>query len=216
MLPDVAVTEAAVQVVARALGVAMVMPAGSVSVRIDESVAAVALLLPSVSVRVEVAPEVIEVGAKALASVGAAALTVSVALAALALLPSLVASAPAARVLVAVPGVLEVTETAIVQPPAGIGAPLAYTTEVLPGVAVTEAAVQVVDRPFGDATVMPAGSASVSAEERAAAVALLLPSVSVRVEVPPEVMVVGLKALVRLGAAALIVSAAEAALALLP
>jgi hypothetical protein len=119
------VTDAAVQVVASPFGLAMVMPAGSVSVITDESVAAVALLLPSVSVSVEVAPEAMLVGLNDLAIVGAAALTVSVALAAAALLPWLVWSAPAARVFVATPGVAEVTVTEIEQPPAGRVAPLA-------------------------------------------------------------------------------------------
>ena len=101
------------------------MPAGRVSVSVAVSVAALALLLPSVRFSVEVAPEAIDPGAKDLASVGAAGLTVRLALDAAALLPALVCRAPAAMVLIAAPGVLEVTETAIEQPPAGMVAPLA-------------------------------------------------------------------------------------------
>jgi hypothetical protein len=114
-----------VQVVERPFGLAMVNPAGSVSLRAAVSVAAVALVFAKLRVSVEVPPDAMVVGAKDLATVGAAALTVSVALAAVALLPWLVASAPTAIVLVEVPGVVEVTFTAIVQPPEGSVAPLA-------------------------------------------------------------------------------------------
>ncbi len=89
------------------------------------SVAAVELLFESVSVNVLVAPEAIVAGLKLLAMVGAAAVTVSVALAALGLLPRFVARAPAGILLVCAPGVFEVTATEIVQPPAGSVAPLA-------------------------------------------------------------------------------------------
>ncbi len=117
-------TDAAVQVVESALGVATVMPAGSVSVSTELKVVAVVLLFRSAMVSVEVPPEVIEVGAKLLVSEGAAAVTVSAAEAALAG-PKLVLSTPAAILSVATPGVLEVTVTEIVQPPAGKTAPLA-------------------------------------------------------------------------------------------
>src|SRR5208282_749408 len=101
------------------------MPAGKVSASPAVSVAAVGLTLPSVRVNVEVPPDAMVAGANALVIVGASGLTVRVALAAPALLPSLVCKAPAATVLVAAPMVLDVTDTEIVQPPEGIEAPFA-------------------------------------------------------------------------------------------
>ena len=120
-----AVTEAAVHVVDSAFGVATVSPAGSESVNAAVRFVAALLPLPRLSVSVEVVPEAIEVGAKDLLIVGAAALTVRLALAGAALLPCPVARAPAARVLVAAPGVIDVTATLMLQPPAGRVAPLA-------------------------------------------------------------------------------------------
>ena|SRR5208282_6633575 len=123
--PAVAVTDAAVHVPPITDGVATVIPAGNVSVSTALNVAAVALLLPNVSVSVDVPPLVIVLGLKPFPIVGAVAVTFSEAVAGVPLLPSLLCSAPAGIVLTAVPGVFDVTPTVIVQPPAGIVAPLA-------------------------------------------------------------------------------------------
>src|SRR5204863_293297 len=83
-----------------AFGVAAITtPAGSVSVSVAVSAAADVLLLVSVIVSVDVPPAAIVAGAKALATVGAAAFTVRFALAAAALLPLPVCRALAAIVL---------------------------------------------------------------------------------------------------------------------
>ena|SRR5271163_1012805 len=123
--PAVAVTDAAVHVPPITDGVATVIPAGNVSVNTALSVAAVALLLPNVSVSVDVPPLATVLGVKLLPSVGAAASTVREAVTVTGLLPRLVCSAPAGILLTAVPGVFDVTSAVIVQPPAGIVAPLA-------------------------------------------------------------------------------------------
>ena len=105
---------------------ASVMPLGSVSTSAALSVAAVALLLVRVIVSTLVPPALIVAGAKALATVGALAFTVSVAVAGAALLPLFVCKAPAAIVFAAAPGVLLVTFAVIVQVPGvppGIVAP---------------------------------------------------------------------------------------------
>ena len=118
-------------------------------------------------------------------------------------------------VLTAPPGVFEVTSTVIVQPPAGMVAPLAYVIVPEPGPAVTVPA-QVPPILGVVATVIPAGRVSVNTAESVAAVALVLPSDMVRVEVLPEVILVGLKALLIVGAVAVTVRVSEAGAALLP
>ena len=107
------------------------------------------------------------------------------------LLPNPVCRAFAAMLFVAVPGVEEVTFTVIVQPPAGMTAPLEYVIEPLPGAAVTATVLQVPPIAGTLATVMPDGRKSVNAAESVVAAALLFPSVIVRVLVPPDVIAVG-------------------------
>jgi hypothetical protein len=91
---------APLQVLAAFGTAAIVTPAGKVSVSAAERLAADVLALVSVIVRVDVPPAAIGLGEKPFASVGAAVFTVRLALAAAALLPWLVCSAPAAMVLV--------------------------------------------------------------------------------------------------------------------
>src|SRR4051812_17519847 len=92
-------------------------------------------------------------------------------------------------VLVAVPGVLEVTFTITVQPPEGIVVPLGMTKLPAPEDAVTP--VHVPPSPVGLAIVIPAGNVSVKALVRVSAEAFVLPSVTVRPIVPPEAMAPG-------------------------
>ena len=196
---------------------ASVTPAGSVSTSAALSVAAVALLLVSVMVRILVPPAAIDAGANALVTVGTLAVTVKLAVAAAALLPLLVCNAPAAIVLVTVPGVLLVTLAVIVQEPGappGIVAPDAYVT-VLPPATPLFAPVQEPPN-VALARVTPAGKVSTSAALKVAAVALLLLRVIVRTLDPPAAIVVGAKALATVGALAVTVRLAVAAAALLP
>jgi len=144
-------------------------------------------------------------------AVAARDVTVKVALAGAALLPLLVTKAPAGSVLVRLPAVEEVTFTFTVQVPAaagarvpcGITAKVARLTVVVPASAVTMPPAQVV-LAFGVAAItMPAGKLSVSGEVILSGVSTLeLDSVMVRVDVPPAVIVVGLKLLLTVGATA--------------
>ena len=79
---------------------AMTTPVGSVSVSVAVSAAAVVLGFESEIVRVDSPPAATVAGAKALVSDGEAPVTVRFAVAAAALLPLLVCSAPAAMVFV--------------------------------------------------------------------------------------------------------------------
>jgi len=106
----------------------------------------------------------------------------SVALAAAALLPPEVCSAFAAMVLAAAPAVEDVTFTITVQPPAGIDVPLAMVKLLAPALAVTPAHVPVLP---AVPIVMPAGNVSVSALVSVIALALVLPTVTVRLVLPP-------------------------------
>ena len=118
-------------------------------------------------------------------------------------------------VLTASPGVLEDTSTVIVQPPAGMVAPLAYVIVPEPAPAVTVPA-QVPPILGVVATVIPAGRVSVRITESVAAVALVLPNDMARVEVLPEEILEGLKDLLIVGAVAVTVRVSEAGAALLP
>src|SRR5689334_17118015 len=101
MLPAVVVTAPAPLQLTETLGVAAtVTPEGSTSASDADRVAGVLFALVSVSVRVEVPPAAMVEGANDMVSVGATVVTVRTALAAAALLPFEVASAPAASVLV--------------------------------------------------------------------------------------------------------------------
>ena len=214
--PATPLTEATVQVPPN-VALASVTPAGNVSTSAAPSVAAVALLFESVIVRTLVPPDTIDAGAKDLATVGALAVTVKLAVAAAALLPLLVCNAPAAMVLVTVPGVLLVTLAVMVQVPGappGIVAPDAYVT-VLPPATPLLAPVQVPPN-VAFASVTPAGNVSTSAALNVAAVALLLVSVIVRTLVPPDTIEAGAKALATVGTLAVTVRLAVAAAALLP
>src|SRR5271169_433675 len=85
-----------------------------------------------------------------------------------------------------------------------------------PAVAVTDAAVHVPPITDGVATVIPAGNVSVNAALSVPAVALVFPNVSVSVDVPPLVIVLGLKPFPIVGARASTVRLAVAAVPLLP
>lgn len=157
--------------------------------------------LVMVIVKVLGAPGMMVVGAKALATMGANN-TSSGACAGLVLLPLLVCKAPAGMLFTAVPPVVLVTGTVIVQVPgvpAGMVAPLARLMLLPPAVAVTMPLVQVVDAAGLAATVTPAGKVSRKLATRAALVALLLLNVRVSVETLPAAMVDGLKALATTG-----------------
>jgi len=121
----VAVTVTPVQV--PVLPDVVVTPAGIGSMNGSVSACAVAFGLPSVSVSVAVPPGGIDGGAMAFASVAAAAVTVSGALAGGDVPPSVCTELV---VLVTVPGVAEVIVTTIVQPPAGIVEPAAFVMSV--------------------------------------------------------------------------------------
>ena len=215
-LPAEAVTDALEQLPPM-LGVfATRMPAGSVSISADVSSAAVALLLPSEMVRVLTEPPAIAEGENCFATVGGAKVTFRSAVTGPALLPRFVCSVLAARLLVAVPGVAEVTSRLMTQPVvAGMTAPLAYVIAALPAVAVTEPVAQFPPRLVGFAIVMPNGRASVKLAESVAGDALLLPRVMVSMLVPRDEIVAGEKDLAVVGSSA-ITSAAEARLGLLP
>jgi hypothetical protein len=178
-------------------------------------VAAVLLGLLRVRVRVEVTPAATVAGLKDLVSVGATgAVTVRVATAAEPQLPLLVLRPPAAMELTYVPAAVAVTVAVTVQdPPAGMEPPLSMTLEE-PFAPVSTPPQVVV--PSAE-TVSPLGNASTRAEDREAAMLLALLRVRVRVEVPPVVMLAGLKDLASDGTTmALTVSVATAAEELLP
>ena len=92
-----------------------------------------------------------------------------------------------------------VTGTVTVQePPAGIEAPVAMVTVVTPKMVVTVGVTPQVLLALPE-TATPLGNVSVNGALRLAAVVLRLLKVIVRVEVPPAVMVAGLKALLSVG-----------------
>ena len=107
-------------------GVPRTRLAGRVSTKSEARVNTVVLGFPSVIVSVELAPKLMVEGLKSLSTVGGVGwLTPSVATAGFGLLPALVCNWPAAMMLVCPPDTAEVTSTSMVQPPAGILAPLA-------------------------------------------------------------------------------------------
>ena len=161
----------------------VVTPAGIGSTNCSESVSGVAFGLPSESVSVAVPPGAIDAGAIVFASVAAAVVTVSGALAGGVVPPSV---CTLLVVLVTVPGVDDVIVTTIVQPPGGIVEPAALVISV--GATVTawhEPSLAT------DVMVTPAGIASVNGAASVTAVALAFASVIVSVEVPPATIVAG-------------------------
>ena len=94
-------------------------------------------------------------------------------------------------VFVTVPGVADVIETTIVHPPGGSDVPLAIVMDV--GVTVTPVHVPA----FPLVVVTPGGIVSTKGAIKANDCALLLPSTSVSVAVPPDAIVAGAMALVR-------------------
>jgi hypothetical protein len=131
--------------------------------------------------------------------------TVKTALAGAALLPLSVTKPPAATVLVRLPAEAAVTSTLTVQEPAAAG--LRVAIGIVPPVKVTvlppAEAVTVLPQvllAFGVAAIsMPLGKLSVSEVMVSAASTLELNSVTVRVDVPPALIVVGLKLLLTVG-----------------
>jgi hypothetical protein len=193
----------------------IVRPLGNVSVNGAVKLAAVALLLLKVMVRVELPPASTVAGLNALPNVGetTAALTVRVARAGAALLPLLVCKEPAFRELMKLPPLGAVTGTVTVQEPlAGIEPPVNVTDEA---VIVTVPPQVLVAVPL---TVTPLGNASTNGAVRVAAVALVLLKVIVRVEAPPALITAGLNALPSVGGTAgmLTVKVAIAGAILLP
>ena len=180
----------------------MVTPGGIGSVNAAVSVVVIALGLPSVSVSVALPPTAMVAGAMDLPSVGGSTVTVNGALAAGAV-PNPVCSALV--VLVTGPGVEEVIVTMIVQPPAGRLAPLAIVICV--AVTVTPVHVPV----LAPVVVTPAGIVSVNGDVSVVPAALVLPSVSVSVALPPAAIEAGAMVLASVGADAVTVSGALAA-----
>lgn len=111
-----------------------------------------------------------------------------------------------------------VTFTTIIQPPAGIVAPLAYWIVVVPAVAVTELRVHVPVSPLGVAITRFVGRVSTRLAVSAAALWFVLVSVKVRVVTPPLLpMPVAPKAFETDGGVLLgTVMTADAAVALFP
>src|SRR6185295_13461057 len=107
----------------------VVTPAGIGSANIAVSVSAAVPGLPNVMVNVAVPPATIVAGVMLLASVTASSVTVSGALAG-GVVPASVCKLLV--VLVTVPGVDDLIETTIVQPPGGMVDPDAMVTNVVP------------------------------------------------------------------------------------
>jgi hypothetical protein len=184
------------------------MPAGNLSVSPKLVKSRLPAGLVIVKVRVLAAPGMMTVGVKLLTTVGASK-TFNGACAGLTLLPLLVCSAPAGMLLTAMPPVLLVTGTLIVQVPgvpAGMLAPLARLMLLPPAVAVTPVPPEQVVLAAGlAATVTPDGKVSRKLATKAALVALLLLNVMVKVDVPPAAMVTGLNTLATVGGLAVLV-----------
>jgi len=145
-------------------------------VKIDESVAATALVLPRVMVRVLMPPEVIGVGAKTLATVGTAALTTRLAVIGPGLLPRLVASAPGRNRVGggagSAAGDIGNDRTA-----AGRDSGTACVTDTAASRYSSFYSGTGPAQAVGVATVTPAGNVSVKIDESVAATALVLPRV---------------------------------------
>jgi hypothetical protein len=169
----------------------VVTPDGIASVNAAVSASGKAFGLPSVIVSVAVPPAVIVPGTMVLPSAGPTAVTVSGACAG-APVPADVTSELV--MLVAVPGVLDVIGTLIVQPPACNALPEAIVIVV----AVDETLAQVVVA--APVIVTPAGIVSVNACDSVIGMALALPSVIESVAAPPAAMVAGRIALATVGA----------------
>jgi len=180
-----------------------ITPLGSVSIRGADRPEADPVELLRVRVTVEVPPAVMDVGLNSLPSVGGATTmgtTVKVATAGAALLPVVVSSAPAASELIELPAVAVVTCAVTVQKPSAGMEPADRVTLELPTAALTAPPVHVV-LPIAD-TVIPLGNASTSADFSVAAALSGLLRVSVSVEVPPALIVEGLKDLLSVGGTA--------------
>ena len=196
-VPDAIVMSVAVLVTPRHVPVlddVTVIPAGIGSVKGTVSTSGPVPALPIVIVSVAVPPGTTRPGTIDFASDATPVppVTVSGALAGGAL-PASVASVPV--VLVTVPVVDDVMVTTIVQPPTGIVEPLALVMVV--GVTVTAEHVPVLPL----VVVTPAGMTSVNGAVSAIGAALVLPSVSVSVAVPPAAMVAGAMAFASVGSA---------------
>src|ERR1019366_7379416 len=143
-------------------------------------------------------------GPKALPSVGGKTgeTTVKVATAAAALLPLPVTKAPAGSVLMYEPPRAAVTSTVSVQLPlAGIERPAGKVTVEFPATATGTPAPVQVEAAFGVAAITtPLGKVSTSEAVRVATSSSGLLKVTVSVEIPPALMVAGLKALPSVGA----------------
>jgi hypothetical protein len=195
-------------------------PVGIVSTNGAVNVSGVIPALFKVIVRIELPPCVIVAGAKALPTVGkmsAGVFTVNVAMAGPALLPLLVCKTPAASVFSKFPPVGALTPTVTVQePPAGIVPTVNVTVEV---VVVIDPPTQVVLGVGVAVTTTPVGIVSTSAAVNTAAVGPALLNVMIKVELPPALIVAGMKALPIVGmtdAGAVTVKVATAGPALLP
>ena len=199
MVAGVLVTPVHVPLVAPTI----VTPAGIVSVNGAVSVSGVVFGLPSVSVSVALPPEVIVPGAIDLASVGAAAFTVTGALAAGAV-PAVVARALV--VLVTVPGVDEVIVAVIVQP---VAAAMLLPDAIVIVVVVLDTPAHV--PPVAPTMVTPAGIVSVNGAVSVSGVAIRIAQRQRQRCGTADVIVPGAIDLPSVGTAALTVSGALAA-----
>ena len=112
--------------------------------------------------------------------------------------PATVCSAPGVIKLVYVPTTLDTTLTTTVQPTAGVTAPSAYVTVLLPAVALFVPGHEPL-RAGVAAIVTPAGKLSVNLAVSVVAVLLVLLMLSTRAEVPGTVIDDGLKVLLTVG-----------------
>ena len=129
---------------------------------------------------------------------GAGVVTVKVATAGAVLLPLSVFKSPAPKELMKLPALAAITCTLTVQEPlAGIAPPVSVTDE-LPASAITVPPQVLLAFGVG-ATSTPVGRLSTSGAFRLATVSLALFNVSVRVEIPPALIVAGLNALPTVG-----------------
>ena len=181
--------------------------AGRLSLKAEARVSAPAFGFPNVIVSVDVPLTGIVARLKLFAIVGGAGtLTPRLAVAGCWLTPWPVESWPAAIVFVYVPASEDVTSTVIWQPPDWIVAPFAYEMVDEPATAVTSPMTPGhVFVMFGvAATKTFPGSVSVNKAFSVWMAAFVLPNVIVRVDVPPEAIEAGLKALATVGGAAIV------------
>ena len=203
--PGAAVTVPAPHVPVRPFGVDTVSPRGRVSVKATPARAMDALELVMVKLRVVVAPRPSVAAPNDLAIEGGVP-TASVADAVLPVPPLVEVTAPV--VLLSIPGAALVTFTLTTQfKVAGIVPPVRLMLPE-PAVAVTAPPLHEPARPFGVATVMPAGKVSVKATpERATAFVAGLVIVKDNVDVPFGTIVAGVNALEIEGGATMLTEA---------